>query len=110
MRMPAAALIRDARRRAGLTQQALAERSGTSQPTLSAYESGRKDPSVATLERLLAASGAQLAIKRDRAAANWSDAQAKVAGRRLAEVLALAEALPARKRGELRYPPLTPRS
>jgi transcriptional regulator with XRE-family HTH domain len=108
--MSAAALIREARRRAGLTQQELAARSGTSQPTLSTYESGRKDPSVATLERLLAATGAQLAVKRDPAAASWSEAHAEIAGHRLAEVLALAEALPARRRGRLRYPSLAPPS
>ena len=42
---------------AGLTQQELAERAGTSRPTLSAYEHGRKAPGVDTYERILAAAG-----------------------------------------------------
>ena len=53
--MDAAASLRDARRRAGLTQAELARRAGTSQATISAYEHGRKEPSVETLGRLLAA-------------------------------------------------------
>ena len=56
----AARLLREARRRAGLSQAALARRAGTSQPTLSAYERGLKDPSAATLDRLLAAAGTAL--------------------------------------------------
>src|SRR4051812_7365508 len=50
-------LIRDARRRAALTQTELAERSGTSQATISAYEHGAKTPTPATLARVLAAAG-----------------------------------------------------
>ncbi|HVL98266.1 MAG TPA: helix-turn-helix transcriptional regulator [Egibacteraceae bacterium] len=56
----AARLLRSARRRAGLSQHALARRAGTSQPTLSAYERGEKGPSVETLTRLLAAAGTTL--------------------------------------------------
>jgi predicted nucleotidyltransferase/DNA-binding XRE family transcriptional regulator len=47
--------LRDARRRAGLTQRQLAERSGVAQPNIAAYESGRRRPSEAMLQRLLAA-------------------------------------------------------
>lgn len=47
---------------AGLSMRELAERAGTSHSTLSAYESGRKAPSVATLERLINATGLDLAI------------------------------------------------
>ena len=61
--MDAASAIRAARRRAGLTQGALAARAGTSQATVSAYESGRKQPSVATLDRLLAAAGSRLPVE-----------------------------------------------
>ena len=53
-------LIRLARMRAKLTQAELARRAGTSQATISAYESGRKSPTVATLSRLLRASGFDL--------------------------------------------------
>lgn len=55
-----AQLLRGARHRAGLSQDELARRTGTSRPTLSAYENGRKAPSADTLERLLTAAGARL--------------------------------------------------
>ena len=60
--MTAGALLREARRNRGLSQRALAERSGAVQPTISALERGRHDPGVATLERFLGASGARLAV------------------------------------------------
>jgi DNA-binding XRE family transcriptional regulator len=51
--MDAAWLLRTARAQAGLSQRALAEAAGTSQSAVAAIESGRKQPTVATLERLL---------------------------------------------------------
>lgn len=56
-------LIRIARRRAGLTQEALARRAATSQAAISAYESGRRSPSVATLSRILEAAGFELRMR-----------------------------------------------
>jgi transcriptional regulator with XRE-family HTH domain len=56
-------LIRIARREAGLTQQALADRAGTSQAAVSAYESGRRSPSVDTLCRLLGAAGFEVRMR-----------------------------------------------
>lgn len=56
-------LIRMARRRAGLTQQALADRAATTQSAISAYESGRRSPSVHTLVRILAAAGLELRMR-----------------------------------------------
>lgn len=53
-------LIKEARTAAGLTQVELARRAGTSQPTVAAYESGEKVPTVGTLERLLHAAGVDL--------------------------------------------------
>lgn len=53
--MKLARLIRDARRSADLTQLAVAERAGTTQPAVAAYESGSRTPSLATLERLVGA-------------------------------------------------------
>jgi transcriptional regulator with XRE-family HTH domain len=47
----------EARQRSGLSQEELARRAGTSRPTLSAYENGRKAPTADTLERLLMAAG-----------------------------------------------------
>ncbi|MCZ6793951.1 MAG: helix-turn-helix transcriptional regulator [Planctomycetota bacterium] len=40
------------RRTAGVTQSALAEAAGTSQPTVAAYEKGRKSPTLSTVRRL----------------------------------------------------------
>lgn len=65
--MDAAALIREARHRAGLTQMQLARAAGTSQPTLAAYESGAKSPSVRTLDRIIRAAGGSLDVKLRRA-------------------------------------------
>jgi len=61
--MDASALIKEARSRAGLTQQQLARAAGTSQPTLAAYESGAKSPSVRTLDRIVRASGGSLDVR-----------------------------------------------
>lgn len=56
-------LIRMARREAGFSQQELASRAGTSQAAVSAYESGRRSPSVDTLCRLLAAAGFEVRMR-----------------------------------------------
>jgi transcriptional regulator with XRE-family HTH domain len=98
--------LRHARERAGLTQAALADRTGTSQATISAYESGRKQPSVDTLSRLLDALDCRLAIEPGRRV-EPSREQHRRAARVLADVLTLAEALPARREPALRYPRLT---
>lgn len=58
--MTSAALLVQARRAAGLTQDVVARRARTSRPTLSAYERGRKSPSLITAQRLLAATGHSL--------------------------------------------------
>ncbi len=57
-----ASAVIDARNRAGLTQQALARKMGTSQPVVARLESGRTRPSMRTLERLAAATGSRLLI------------------------------------------------
>jgi transcriptional regulator with XRE-family HTH domain len=104
-------LLRDARLAAGLTQAELAERAGTSQATLSAYERGRKVPSVSTLARLLAATGRRLATA-PASAPVVSPSAAKLAerGRILSDVLDLASVLPGRKAKTLRFPALVPDS
>lgn len=53
--MKLTALIRNARQAAGITQLELADRAGTAQPAVAAYESGARTPNLATLERLLGA-------------------------------------------------------
>ena len=50
-------LLERVRREAGLSQEELASRAGTSRTTLSAYEHGRKSPTMATVERLLDRAG-----------------------------------------------------
>ncbi|QSB24026.1 helix-turn-helix domain-containing protein [Curtobacterium sp. 24E2] len=55
--MSAAALIRDARDRAELTQVQLARRAGVTQSVISTYENGRREPSLAALQRMLRAAG-----------------------------------------------------
>ena len=95
--MDAARALRDARLRAGLTQAELAARGGTSQATVSAYEAGRKQPSLATLGRLLQAAGARLAVEPAPLARN---------ARTFEQVLGLAEALPVRHELALRFPRL----
>lgn len=47
--------LRNARRRAGLSQRALATRTGVAQPTIARIERGQDDPRVGTLDRLLRA-------------------------------------------------------
>lgn len=57
-----AAQVIEARARAGLTQAELAQRMGTSQSAVARLESGTARPSVATLEKLAAATGSKLRI------------------------------------------------
>jgi ribosome-binding protein aMBF1 (putative translation factor) len=57
----AAALI-DARAKAGLTQEEVAERMHTTQAVVARLESGRVKPSTRTLERFAAATGMKLRI------------------------------------------------
>jgi transcriptional regulator with XRE-family HTH domain len=98
-------VLRNARRHAGLTQARLAAEAGTSQATVSAYESSAKQPSVATLSRLLSAMGLRLAVAPDVAGLPRQPDPARAA-RRLVEVLELAEALPTRHAQELAFPRL----
>ena len=58
-----ASAVIDARNRAGLTQQELARKMGTTQPVVARLESGRTRPSMRTLERLAEATGSRLLIR-----------------------------------------------
>lgn len=53
-------LLRRARRGAGLSQVELAARAGVTQSVISAYESGRREPSLPTLAALIEAAGYEL--------------------------------------------------
>ena len=59
----AAGLIRLARSKAGLTQHKLAGRAGVSQQAVSAYETGRKEPTLPSLQRLIAAAGYEMRVQ-----------------------------------------------
>jgi uncharacterized protein len=55
-------LIRDARRRAGLTQAELAARAGVPQPTIARLERPGSNPTVRTLDRVVRAAGHRLEV------------------------------------------------
>src|SRR4051794_37059633 len=102
-------LIRAVRRRRGLTQAELARRAGTSQPVVSAYEHGRRDPTFGTLRKLVAAGGERLVVAAVAAAGDGPPPAADdhERARRLVDVLLLADAIPARRRpSALRAPRL----
>jgi transcriptional regulator with XRE-family HTH domain len=56
-------LLERARIEAGLSQDELADRAGTSRTTISAYEHDRKSPTLATATRLLSSAGFELTIE-----------------------------------------------
>ena len=99
--MNASALVRRARREAGLSLRRMAECAGTSHSALAAYEAGAKTPSIPTLDRLLRAAGFELTVELRRCVGG-ADREAR--GRELAEVLELAEQFPARHARRLSYP------
>src|SRR5438270_707829 len=99
----AGGLIAEIRRISGMTQAELARRSGVQSSVLSAYAHGHRQPSVAALARIAAAAGMELGL----ALAPDSVEAQEHAGRVLAQVIDLAEALPYRPPAELEYPPLT---
>lgn len=106
--MTPAELIAQTRRRAGRTQAELAARAGTSQPVISAYEHGRRDPTVSTLRRLLAAAGARLEMRAASLTAEETGERETQVLRdhaaNLVDVLLLADAIPRRRRGRLTFP------
>jgi transcriptional regulator with XRE-family HTH domain len=73
----AGALLVSARTRLGLSQTAFAALLGIAQPTLSAYESGRRQPTLPTLLRLLNRAGLDLRLdvveqdRHDEVLAQW---------------------------------------
>lgn len=58
-------IVREARRRAGLTQAALAERTGTTQSSIARLETGVTDASLARIDLLVKACGLDLVIELD---------------------------------------------
>jgi len=100
------ALIKAVRRRQGLSQAALAARAGTSQPVISAYEHGHRDPSYDTLRRIVEAGGERLQLDSVPLGPDLPPAvDPEEHARRLLDVLSLSDAIPARRRSaELKAP------
>jgi transcriptional regulator with XRE-family HTH domain len=97
--MEAATVLRSARQRGALTLRALARDAETSHATLAAYEAGRVNPSVATLERIVRAAGFEVTATLTRTVAD----EARRA-RELRAALELAEQFPRRGRRAERLP------
>ncbi len=55
-------LVREARKRAGLTQWALSQRAGVAQSTVARIESGVRCPSTDMVERLVRAAGFEVRV------------------------------------------------
>jgi transcriptional regulator with XRE-family HTH domain len=55
-------MLREARRRAGMSQRELAQAAGVPQATVARVESGAVSPRADTYERLLRAAGSELAV------------------------------------------------
>ena len=91
--MNGATLIREARERAGLSKRELARRAHTSPAAIVLYEQGTRDPTVETLGRILAAAGARADVRLTKNAGP----DPEQSGRRLEQVLELADALPRRR-------------
>jgi transcriptional regulator with XRE-family HTH domain len=56
-------MLREARRRARLSQTDLARRAGVAQSVISAYEANHREPGLGTLTKLIGATGHQLAVE-----------------------------------------------
>lgn len=104
------ALIRRARRRAGLSQRELAERAGTSHATIAQYETGVKIPRTDTLERILQAAGFATDVAL-RPRPDGPPAAREAKGRELLAALELAALFPLRRQARHLPPPvLRPRA
>jgi transcriptional regulator with XRE-family HTH domain len=63
MRMIGGELVREARKRAGLSQAELARRAGTTQSAIARLESGRYGATFETVERMLRLCGLQMIVE-----------------------------------------------
>lgn len=87
----AAAVLGQARRRAGMTQADLAARAGTTQSAISAYESGARQPALDTLQRLVGAAGfdVELAVRERRSDTSRLDTLRRIQDQPLALTIPL---------------------
>lgn len=89
-----------------MTQQELAARAGTSQPVISAYERGHRDPTYRTLQRLVEAGGERVVLDATPPVTDLPPPADKAEhARRLVDVLSLADAIPARRRATTLHAP-----
>jgi transcriptional regulator with XRE-family HTH domain len=100
-----ASRLRQLRRRSGLTQAELAERTGISQSVLSLYERGHRRPSAEVFLHLVDSLGFRLDFVARLPAARSAMAP-ELVGRVLPDLLGLADALPAGDPGPLSFPRL----
>jgi transcriptional regulator with XRE-family HTH domain len=101
----AAASLKGARIRAGLSVRELARRAATSHSTILAYEGGRKIPSVETFDRVMRAAGFAVGVELTPAVGGPDPAER---GDELVEVLHLAARFPARLSPTLDLPRFGP--
>jgi transcriptional regulator with XRE-family HTH domain len=94
-------LLREIQRRSGLSQAELARRAGLPRSVINTYLRGHREAGADALSRIAAAGGLEL-----RLGPRTPPVDPQRAGRRLAQVLELAEALPFRRARKLRYPRL----
>lgn len=101
-------MLREARFEAGITQTELARRAGVTQPMVAAYESGTREPTVATFRRLAWALGRRVSLA-PLPGPNYPDPER--ASRIFLDLLDWVDHLPARSkpRGELGFPVLARR-
>ena len=90
-------LIREARRRAGLTQAELAERINTAQPNVARWESADMSPSVDVLTRVVQACGLDLLVRLvPREAGDWTvvdDSQQSTIDERLEKLIGFVDVI-----------------
>src|SRR5579863_10301163 len=91
---PAGHLISQARGAVGMTQRELSSATGLASSRISEYENGRRDPTVNTLLKLLAATGHTITMA-DMADSNFPNPY--VNNVRLMDVLDFVDALPPRR-------------
>lgn len=92
MSTTAAEVLKDARLRAGLTQIDLSRKARVTQSVISSYESGRRDPSFSTLNKLVRAAGFSLDVGlKNRTAENTS--QFLILRKRKAQLIAAFQEL-----------------
>lgn len=60
--MKASELLKMARKRAGLTQKQLAEKAGTTQPSVARWEAGEREPGFDTVQRLIRACDLEMSV------------------------------------------------